>query len=240
MGVIHPSVKIGPGVIIGDQVTIEEGCEIGPYAIIDGETHIGAYNKISAHVVIGTEPQDLKYKGEGGKLTIGRGNTFREFFTAHIGHLTTEGTVIGNDNYFLTDAHVGHDCSIGNQNFIANQVLLAGHVKMGDNNNFSGNAGVHQFCNIGDYTMVSGLSGIRGDVPSYALVQGDPAKIIGINKVGLSRNGWSKEDIYSLKDAFRCFRNNLKPKKKNPFYDELIKFRQNSDRGIIKFNKIKG
>lgn len=239
MGVIHPSVKIGPGVIIGDRVTIEEGCEIGPYSIIEGETHIGAYNKISSHVVIGAEPQDLKYQNEGGKLTIGRGNTFREFFTVHIGHLTPEGTVIGNENYFLTGSHVGHDCQIGDKNFIANQVLLAGHVIMGDHNNISGNTCVHQFCKIGHHTMVSGLSGIRADIPPYVLVQGDPAKVIGINKVGLSRKGWSKEELFALREAFRCFRNKIEPKEKNPYFEELLEFKQNSDRGLTKFNKIK-
>ena len=240
MGVIHPSFKIGPGVIIGDRVSIEEGCEIGAYSILEGETHIGAYNKISPHVVLGSEPQDLKYKGEGGKLTIGRGNVFREFFTAHIGHLTSEGTKIGNDNYFLTGSHVGHDCCIGDQNFIANQVLLAGHVIMGDQNNLSGNTCVHQFCKIGSHTMISGLSGIRADVPPFVLVQGDPAKIIGINKVGLSRKGWSKDSLFMLREAFRLFRNKLEPEQNNPYYDQLIGFRKNSDRGLIKFNKIKG
>lgn len=239
MGVVHPSVKIGPGVIIGDRVTIEEGCEIGAYSILEGETYIGAYNKISPHVVLGADPQDLKYKGQGGKLTIGRGNIFREFFSAHIGHLTPEGTIIGNENYFLANSHVGHDCQLGDQNFIANQVLLAGHVIMGHQNNLSGNAGVHQFCKIGSHTMISGLSGIRADVPSYAMVQGDPAKIIGINKVGLMRKGWSKEDLFMLKEAYRCFRNKLSPKTNNPYFDQLLEFQKNSDRGLIKFNRIK-
>jgi len=234
VGSIHSSVKIGPGVIIDDQVTIEEGCEIGAYCIFKGDTHVGPYNKFSSHVIIGGDPQDLKYKG-GGRLTIGRSNYFREFVTIHRGHLSEKGTIIGNDNNFLTDSHVGHDCVIGDHNFIANQVLLAGHVELGDWTNFSGNAGVHQFCKIGSHVMISGLSGIRQDVLPYAMVQGDPARIIGINSVGLTRKGWSKEKLFALKEAYRCFRNKIEPKQKNEFFEELQVFKMNSHRGVIKF-----
>lgn len=238
MSKIHPSVKIGPGVLIDDNVSIDEGCEIGAYSIIQGETHIGAFNKISSHVIIGGDPQDHKYQG-GGKLIIGRGNQFREFVSVHRGHLTEEGTVIGNDNFFLTGSHVGHDCVIGDHNFIANQVLLAGHVYLGHHSNISGNVCVHQFCKIGSHVMVSGLSGIRQDVLPYVILQGDPAKIIGINKIGLSRKGWSKDQLFELKDAFRCFRNGVVPEGENEFYNELIDYKASSDRGLTKF-KSKG
>ena len=225
MGAIHTSAKIGPGAIIGDQVNIDEGCVIGPYSIIEGDTHIGPYNIFSSHTIIGGEPQDLKYTG-GGKLVIGRGNKFREFATVHLGHLTEAGTVIGNNNNFLTSAHVGHDCIIGNNNFITNQVLLSGHTEVGDYANISGNAVTHQFCRIGSHVMISGLSGVRQDAPPYAMVQGDPAKVIGINGIGLSRRGWSKEQIALLKEAFRCFRNQLEPQKQNEYFDELKKFKE--------------
>lgn len=234
MGTIHPSVKIGVGVVIGDQVSIDEGCEIGAYSILEGETHIGAYNVLSSHVIMGGEPQDHKYKG-GGRLTVGKRNKFREFSTIHRGHLTEKGTLIGNDNNFLTGSHVGHDCIIGNSNFIANQVLLAGHVEIGDFANFSGNAGAHQFSKIGSHVMISGLSGIRQDILPYAIVQGDPAKMIGINSIGLSRRGWPKDKIFQLKEAFRYFRNGMTPTIPNEFYDELQDFKSKSDRGIAKF-----
>lgn len=230
MGFVHPSVKIGQGVVIGSEVIIEAGCSIGHYSIVEGATHIGPDNKIGHHVVLGGEPQDLKFKG-GGRLTIGRGNTFREFCTVHVGHLTEEGTLLGDDNMFLTGAHVGHDCRVGSRNFLANQLLLAGHVEIGDDVNISGHVGAHQFCRIGSHVMISGMSAIRRDVPPYAMVQGDPAKVIGINRVGMSRKGFDGATLTAIREAYRCFRNQI-PLEGNPFFDELCRFKENSDRGL--------
>lgn len=232
MGYIHPTVKVGVGALIASTVTIEAGCHIGPYSILEGDTHIGPDNKFYAHTIIGGEPQDHKFKG-GGRLTIGRGNTFREFVTVHVGHLTEGGTVIGDENMFLTDAHVGHDCKIGDHNFLANQVLLAGHVEMGNHINMSGNAGAHQFCHIGSHAMISGLTGIRQDVPPYSMIQGDPARWIGINKIGLQRKGWSSEQLFQLREAFRCYRNGLELEG-NPYYQELLDFKAQSERGVMR------
>ena len=223
MGYVHPSVKIGQGVIIGPEVTIEEGCEIGPYSIISGFTHIGPDNRMSSHVIMGGEPQDHKFKG-GGQLSVGRGNTFREFCTVHVGHLSEEGTVIGQDNMFLTGAHVAHDCVIGDRNFVANNVLLAGHTIVDHEVNISGHVGTHQFCRIGSYAMLSGMSAIRQDVLPYAITQGDPARIIGINKVGLARKGFSSEQIFLIREAYRAFRNGL-DLEGNSYYTELKAFK---------------
>ncbi|MBF0198022.1 MAG: acyl-ACP--UDP-N-acetylglucosamine O-acyltransferase [Planctomycetes bacterium] len=235
MAEIHPSVVLGPGVIVEDDVCIGEGCKIGAYTIIKGPTKIGVNNTFSSHVVIGDDPQDLKYNG-GGKLSIGSGNTFREFTTIHRGHLTEAGTVIGDNNQILVGAHVGHDCTIGDGNFLANQILLAGHVVMGDFVNMSGNAGSHQFCRIGSYAMISGLSGIRQDVPPYAMVQGDPARICGINTIGLKRQGWDKEMLFKLREAFRLFRQkDFDGSIDNEYLQELKLFKEKSDRGLIKF-----
>jgi len=236
MSDVHPSVICEDGVIIGNNVTIGAGCKIGAYSIITGETIIGENNIFYPHTIIGGDPQDYKFKG-GGKLTIGNNNTFREFSTVHRGHLTDLGTVINDDNNFFTAAHVGHDCKIGNHNFLANNVLLAGHVELGSFINFSGNAGSHQFCRIGDHAMISGLSGIRQDVPPYALVQGDPAVILGINSIGLKRRGWSEEEVVKLKDAYRLFRNQLSGE--NEYLDILNAFKEESDRGMISFKRNK-
>jgi UDP-N-acetylglucosamine acyltransferase len=232
MQAVHPSVKIEDGAIIGENVTIGEKCKIGAYSIITGDTHIGSNNVFYPHTIIGGDPQDLKFKG-GGKLTIGNGNTFREFSTVHRGHLTDEGTVIKDNNHFLTNAHVGHDCKVGNYNFIANNVLMAGHVELGNYINVSGNAGFHQFCKVGDHVMISGLSGVRQDVLPYALVQGDPAKILGINSIGLKRRGMAEDDISKIKEAFRMFRNKLSGI--NEYSDILLDFKMKSNRGIISF-----
>ena len=236
MNDVHSSVICEEGVIIGDNVTIGAGCKVGAYSIIRGNTVIGENNTFYPHTIVGADPQDHKFKG-GGNLTIGNNNTFREFSTIHRGHLTEIGTVIKDNNYFLTGAHVGHDCKIGNHNFLANNVLLAGHVELGDHINFSGNGGSHQFCRIGDYAMISGLSGIRQDVPPYALVQGDPASIFGINAIGLQREGWTSEEVLGVKEAYRLFRNQLSGD--NKYLDILNKFKEESDRGVISFKRKK-
>jgi UDP-N-acetylglucosamine acyltransferase len=232
---IHPSVTMGPGVLIGEDVSIEAGCHLGAYSIFEGDTHIGPDNRFFSHTIIGGEPQDHKFRG-GGKLVIGSGNTFREFVSVHRGHLTGHGTVIGSNNMFLTGAHVGHDCVIGNQNFLANQILLAGHVEIDSFTNISGGAGVHQFCRIGSYAMISGLSGIRQDVLPYAMVQGDPAMVIGINKVGLSRKGFSAEQIFLIQDSYRRIRQQIEGNA-SVYWEELQVFIQKSQRGLLKFKK---
>ena len=234
MSAVHPSVVSETGVIIGEDVTIGAGCKIGAYSIINGPTVIGENNVFSPHSIVGGDPQDWKFK-EGGKLTIGNNNIFREFSSIHRGHLTKEGTIIGNDNTFFTNAHVGHDCKIGNNNVIANNVLLAGHCEMGDYVNMSGNAGAHQFCRIGSHTMISGLSGLRQDVLPYSIVQGDPAVMLGINSIGLKRKGWSDEELVHLKEAFRLYRNSLSGD--NKYLDILLEFKNQSQRGIISFKR---
>ena len=237
MGFVHPSVQIGVGALIGPDVTIEEGCSIGPYSIIEGDTHIGPDNKIFSHVILGGEPQDHKFKG-GGKLTIGRGNVFREFVTIHVGHLTERGTVIGDDNMLLTSVHLGHDCILGDRNFIANNTMMAGHVEIMNDVNISGHVGSHQFCRIGSHAMVSGMSAIRQDVLPYSMVQGDPARMIGLNKVGLRRKGWSPDQILALQDAFRHFRNG-ESSPSNIYWSEFQAFKGKSDRGLMKIGKKK-
>ena len=236
MSYIHPSVVLGPGVLIGDSVTVEAGCSIGAYSVIEGDTHIGSDNRFFSHTIIGGEPQDHKFKG-GGRLVIGKGNTFREFVSIHRGHLSEHGTVLGDNNMFLTGAHVGHDCVIGCNNFLANQVMLAGHVEIDNFANISGGVAVHQFCRIGSYVMISGLSGIRQDVLPYAMVQGNPAHVIGINKIGLQRKGFSMEQIFQIQDSYRRIRQNLEGIE-SPHWNELLAFQQKSERGLIKFKKV--
>lgn len=231
---IHPTVEIGVGVQIEGNVTIGEGCKIGAYSIITGDTIIGKNNVFSPHTIIGGDPQDHKFKG-GGKLTVGNDNIFREFTTLHRGHLTETGTIIKDNNHFFTSTHVGHDCIVGNNNTFVNQTGLAGHVTLGNNNNVSGNVCVHQFCNIGDHCMISALSGIRQDIPSYAMVLGDPAKIIGINQIGLKRAGWNSDEINLLKEGYRLFRANLSGD--NKYLCILNEFKKQSQRGLISFSR---
>ena len=238
MSSIHPTVELGPGVLLGEEVVIEKDCSIGPYVVIEGDTHIGQGTRIDSFAVIGAEPQDHKFQG-GGKLRVGRHNRIREHCTIHRGHLTEGGTILGDHNNFFTGVHIGHDCRVGDHNLIANLTMLAGHCEIGSYANISGHAGFHQFCKVGDHVMISGMSAVRQDIPPYCMVMGDPARAVGINRIGLERKGWSKEQIYLLKDAYRRFRNGKEPDLENPYCRELIEFQKSSERGMIRFGSVK-
>ena len=221
-------------------VEIGPGCRLGAYAVFTGPARIGRDNVFGPHTVIGADPQDRKFQG-GGKLKIGDGNVFREFVSVHRGHLTDHGTVIGSNNWFLASSHVGHDCHIGDGNFITNGVLLAGHVEVGDRANISGLAAFHQFCRVGSDCMVSGHAAVRRDLYPFSMVYGDPAAHIGVNRVGLARQGWTREQLMELKEAFRLLRGGLAEQGRgNRYLEALIEFRARSQRGMAGFGTRKG
>ncbi|MBF0244180.1 MAG: acyl-ACP--UDP-N-acetylglucosamine O-acyltransferase [Planctomycetes bacterium] len=238
MGSIHPSVKVGPGAMVDGGVSLGKGCVVGAGAMISGDTEIGENNIIDAYVILGAEPQDPgKYKG-GGTLRIGCGNRFREFTTVHRGHLDPGGTIIGDGNYFCSSVHIAHDCKIGNGNFFGNAVLLAGHVQVQDRANFSGHAGVHQFCRIGKHAMIGGISAIRRDILPYFTVQGDPAVHIGLNRIGLRRAGYTLEQINAIGEAFRMMRNKRYTERPdNVYLQEFLEYAALSKRGLAAFGR---
>lgn len=239
MGDIHPSVKLGPGVIIGDDVKIGANCTIGAYSIFSGPTEIGENNEFWPHTIIGADPQDKKWKG-GGTLKIGNGNRFREQVSVHRGHLSDHGTMIGDNNYFFTGVHVGHDCVIGNDSIFVNNVLLAGHCEVGDGANIAGGVAFHQFVKIGGKTMISGLAAVHQDVYPYSLVEGTPARHIGVNLIGLKRMGYDADKRHQIKTAFRLIRKGLKEAPEpNPYFDELMAFKKASSRGVCAFARRK-
>ena len=177
---------------------------IGPYAVIEGDTIIGARNRIFQFASIGADPQDLKYHGEPSRLEIGDDNRIREFTTIHRG---TEGggmlTRIGNSVLLMNYAHVAHDCFIGDHSIIANSTELAGHCVLEEWVVTAGMCGVHQFSRIGAHAFVAGGSKIAQDVPPYAMVAGDRARLVGVNTTGLERRGFSPETVAAIKAAFR-------------------------------------
>jgi UDP-N-acetylglucosamine acyltransferase len=191
--VIDPSVTIGPFTIIEKDVHIGADCVIESHVRIYRATRLGCHNRVGQGVTLGTAPQDLQYHhvGQDRPLVIGDRNQFREQVTISKGFKTEAGTVIGNDNYFMANAHVGHDCNIGHHNIFANAALLSGHVNIADHNFLSGHVAVHQFCRISSYCMIGGLSGITQHVPPFVLVNGQRARIIGLNTIGLRRNGFN-------------------------------------------------
>jgi UDP-N-acetylglucosamine acyltransferase len=201
---IDPTAEIGPYVIIGAKVKIGPGTVVGPHTVIEGDTTIGAKNRIFHHASVGAAPQDLKYHGEETRLVIGDENTIREFTTLHTGTVQGGGlTKIGNKNLFMAYAHVAHDCMIGNGNIFPNVATLAGHVEIGDFVHLGALSAVHQFTRIGDHAFIAGGAMVVMDVPPFCMAQGDRAELAGINQVGLKRHGYTDEQQGRIKDAYR-------------------------------------
>ncbi len=201
---IHPSVEIAPFAFIGDNVSIDEGTTIGPHAVIEGRTTIGKRNQIFAGAVVGSVPQDLKYKGEESYLVIGNDNLIREYMTINLGTKGGGGqTIIGNNNLMMSYVHIAHDVCIGNNNVIANATGIGGHVIIGDWVTIGASTGVHQFNQLGNFSMIGAHSKITKDVPPYALVDGNPAKLRGVNFVRLRRNSFTPEERRVIQLAFK-------------------------------------
>ncbi len=209
---IDSTVTVGPYAVIGGHVKIGAGTTIGPHTVIEGHTEIGCDNQIFQFASIGAIPQDLKFAGEVSYLKIGDRNRIREFVTIHLG--TEDGcgvTTVGNDNLFMAYAHIAHDCIIKNHVILANAATMAGHVEVDDYAILGGLSAVHQFARIGCHVMASGGSMIGQDVVPYAIVQGDRAKVVGLNLTGLKRRGFSSEALSNIKKIYKLvFRSNLK------------------------------
>jgi UDP-N-acetylglucosamine acyltransferase len=198
-------VEIAPYAIVGPLVRIAAGTSIGAHAVLSGRTTIGRGNRVFAHAVIGGEPQDKKYAGEDTELTIGDGNTIREFCTFSTGTVQGGGvTRIGSDNWIMAYAHVAHDCRIGDHCVIANAVTFAGHVEIGDWVILGGLTAVHQFVQIGAHAMAGGGSILLQDLPPYVICNGNPAAAHGLNSEGLKRRGFSPEAIATLRRAYKA------------------------------------
>ena len=201
---IHENVEVGPYVIIGPNVEINEGTKIQSHVNITGHTSIGKNNKIFPFASIGNDPQDLKYKGENTKLTIGNGNTIREYTTINTGTIGGGGiTTIGNNSLLMIGVHIAHDCIIGNNVVIANSGAIAGHAEIGDDVIIGGNCGVQQFTRVGKMAMIGGMTGVSRDVIPYGVSLGNRNYLDGINIIGLRRKKVSNNDIISLSDAYK-------------------------------------
>lgn len=208
---IHESVKIGPYSVIGPDVEIDRDTEIQNHVTIQGPTKIGPECRFYPYGSIGLDPQDKKFHGEKSRLEIGEANTFREFVTVNRGTADDKGvTIIGNRNWIMAYCHIAHDCVVGDDNIFSNGATLAGHVTIGNHVVSSGYTAVHQFCSIGDYAMLGAMSMVVNDVTPYLIVNGQRAQVAGINKVGLERNGFTKEQIQDISRAFKIvFRKGL-------------------------------
>ncbi len=208
---LDSTVSVGPYAVIGEYVKIGAGTTIGPHAVIEGRTEIGCDNQIFQFTSIGAVPQDLKFSGEETSLTIGSRNRIREFVTIHLGTETGNGiTTVGSDNLFMAYSHIAHDCIVKDYIVMANAATLAGHVEVDDYAILGGLSAVHQFARIGCHVMASGGSMIGQDIVPYSIVQGDRARIVGLNLTGLKRRGFTSDALSNIKQMYKLvFRSNL-------------------------------
>jgi UDP-N-acetylglucosamine acyltransferase len=237
---------IGPYAVIGDEVTLGEGVRIDGHCVIDGRTRIGAESHIFPFVSIGLPPQDLKFAGEATETEIGRRNRIREFVTIHRGTSGGGGiTKTGDDCFLMAQAHIAHDCLLGNNVIMANAATLAGHVIVDDGANIGAYSGVHQFCRVGREAYVGGYSVVVKDALPFALTVGNHAKCYGLNKVGVRRRGYSREAIAALHHAFHLLLSSklnttqalerIRAEIKDSVeVNELVRFVETSKRGVVK------
>lgn len=206
---IAEGVEIGPYTVIGEDVEIGEGTKIGPHCIFE-YCCVGKNNLFTGAAYVGMPPQDVSYKGERKRFIMGDNNVIRENVTLHRG-AHSDITVMGSGCMLMANSHIGHDCRVGDNVVMVNCASVAGHVEIGDRALISGLAGIHQFTRIGKFAMVSGGGMANLDIIPYVTAQGDRARPVGINIVGLKRNGFSNEVIKAIKYVFKTlFFKNLK------------------------------
>ena len=195
---LDSGVIVGPGAIIGPDVKIGAQSWIGPHVVLDGRLTLGSNNRVFPGACLGLEPQDLKYRGAPTEVVIGDDNTIREYVT--INRATEEGeqTRIGNENLLMAYCHLGHNCELGNGIVMSNGIQVAGHVVIEDRAVIGGCLGIHQFVHIGRLAMVGGMTRVDRDVPPYCLVEGQPGRVRGLNRVGLRRSGLNTQQAGEL------------------------------------------
>jgi UDP-N-acetylglucosamine acyltransferase len=197
-------VVIGPFCIVEAGAVIGEGCRLEARVIVKGRTTLGCDNEIGEGSVIGGKAQHLHVHDPGGTLAIGNHNRIRENVTIHRGWNNDATTSVGDHNMLMVGSHVGHDCHVGNHCILVNHVLLGGHVQVDDRAYVGGGSAVHQFCRIGRLAMIGGMAKVTQDVPPFVMVEGGmSSQVIGLNKIGLRRNGYTADQILQLKAAYR-------------------------------------
>lgn len=202
--IIADSASVGPGVIIGQNSVINENVEIGPNVIIGPNTTIHEGVRIYPGAVIGTEPQDYKFDGSETLCEVGRGTIIREYCTINRGTRASGATRIGAGCFLMSYVHIAHDCRVGNHVIIASMVAMGGHCTIEDFANIGGASALHQFLRVGSLAMIGGMSGMRKDAPPYMITAGaPPARVFGLNSIGLKRHGMPIQTRGLLRQAYR-------------------------------------
>jgi acyl-[acyl-carrier-protein]--UDP-N-acetylglucosamine O-acyltransferase len=241
---IGEDVEIGPYTYISGKVKIGRGTRIGPYCVIVGKVFIGEGNRIHHNASIGQPPQDVNYKGEESEVIIGNNNTIREFVTIHRATGEGKATIIGDNNFLMAYVHIAHNCKLGNGITIANLAQLAGYVEVEDQAFISGVLGIHQWCRVGAYAMVGGMTRLNQDAPPYFITAGYEPEVLGLNFVGLRRRGFSQERMEILKEAYKTiYRSNLNLEDALKLLEDkfpesedikhLVRFYRGSRRGVV-------
>jgi len=239
------TVSVGPYSIISENVVIGAETKIGAHCVIEGNTSIGRGCEIFTGAVIGSRPQDLKFKDEKVYLEIGNNNIIREYCTLNPGTQEGSKTVLGNGNLLMAYSHIAHDCKVGNDCVLANNSTLAGHVIIEDKAVIGGIVAIHQFVRIGMLSIVGGCSKVVQDIPPFSTCDGHPARVYGLNLIGLRRKGISHDSIKQIDQAFKIFFNSglsakhaLERAEKELDRTEeivyLINFAKNSERGMTR------
>ena len=198
-------VIVGPYAVIGPNVSIGAGTRVGPHVLIDRDTSVGAGCVLHNGAVLGSDPQDLKYRGEPTRLQVGDRTVVREYATLNRGTTALGYTSVGSDCLLMAYSHVAHDCQLGDHVILSNSVNMGGHVTIDEWAVVGGATLIHQFARIGRQAFVGGGSAVRKDVPPYVKASGNPLQLYGLNSVGLQRRGMSEETRRELKRAYRLF-----------------------------------
>jgi UDP-N-acetylglucosamine acyltransferase len=238
------NVEVGPYAVIGEGCVVGDGCRLGAQVVLERFVTLGRNVRVGVGSVLGSDPQDTKFKGERTTVEVGDDTVIREHVTINRGTTQSFKTTVGKNCFLMTYVHLAHDCHVGDGVTIANATQLAGHVTIEDRATLSGLIAVHQFVKIGAFSFVGGASRIPQDVPPYLKAVGNPVKLYGLNSVGLQRNGFSVEVLRELKRAYRLFfRSELNVSQalervqgEVQMYPEVrrfVEFVANSQRGIV-------
>jgi UDP-N-acetylglucosamine acyltransferase len=237
-------VEVGAFCFVGRGVALGDGTRLHHHASVEGNTTVGARCEIFPYACIGGKTQDLKFKGGNPGLRVGDRNVFREYVTIHAATNDGDFTRVGSDNTLLATCHIAHDCVLGNHIVMSNGAVLAGHVVVEDHVVIGGYGGVHQFCRIGSYAMLSATAKLVHDLPPFFIADGTPAEIRAINRVGLERNGFTAEQLDRVKQVHRIlYRDGLNrsqaleklaahPQAASDEFQRILRFAQASERGI--------